>query len=124
MSWEPWGWFDDVDSVRMWKWTGRSDIFLCTNDEAVKATVAHALRGPAEHLGYASRSKAAAKFIRDYIVINDRSPSISEIQKAVGYRGRRSTMAMLDRMEADGLITRGAEGLVRTIRVKDMVDPT
>jgi len=44
-GWTSWGWLDlqDGNPLRRWKWHGRSDVYVNTNDENVLAILASAL---------------------------------------------------------------------------------
>lgn len=73
--------------------------------------------------GYKERSAAAAKFIRDHTVVKGYPPSVREIGEHVGYSSLGTTAWMLEKMEHEGLITKGPSSTARSIRVVDSVTP-
>jgi SOS-response transcriptional repressor LexA len=67
---------------------------------------------------YEDRAGAAARFIRDYWVINQFAPSMSEIAEHLGYSSKASVDRLIKRMIEDGTIEVGPRHAARTIRVR------
>jgi SOS-response transcriptional repressor LexA len=62
------------------------------------------------------RRRAIVKFIREYVRVNHKSPTVSEIATGVGLSSKASAKGHLDRLHQDGVI-RMTPGSHRSVSV-------